>query len=395
MRVLVCAAEAPLPPVNGLRLQLIHLCRELASDHEVCVLAYRWPEQAGAPPAGVELHAVDPPLLPRDRARALLRWLPSGDPLPVAALTAPMAAAAARLIAEREFDVVHVTGSGLARIAPALDGIPAVLAALDAWHLNKAAATTTKPRLLRPLYRLDERRVRRYSKTAYRPYRSVVMVSGADARAVLALDPTLDVEIIPNGVDAESFSPTGGPEEPGLIVFTGAMQWAPNAQAAEFLARDVLPRVRSARPEAHVALVGRNPAPAVQALAELEGVQVTGEVPDVRPWLNRAQAFACVMRSGTGIKNKLLEALACGAACVATPLACQGIEAVHGEHLLVADDAEACADALIALLEDRDLRDRLGRGGRAFVLEHHSWAATGRAYADLYRRVIPHGERVP
>jgi glycosyltransferase involved in cell wall biosynthesis len=109
-------------------------------------------------------------------------------------------------------------------------------------------------------------------------------------------------------------------------------------------------------------------------------------VPDVRPWLRRAEVYACPMVSGTGIKNKLLEALACGAACVATPLACRGLNLVDDEHLLVSEDAEGLARAVFRLLEDASLRRRLGDAGRRYVLEHHTWEATAAAYERLYEQ---------
>ena len=204
-----------------------------------------------------------------------------------------------------------------------------------------------------------------------------------------ALDPAVRTAVIPNGVDADEYAPSEDvPRDQGLIVLTGAMDYPPNEQAAAFVAREVLPLIRAEQPDAWLALVGRHPSAAVLALGELDGVEVTGEVPDVRPWLWRAEAFACLMRSGTGIKNKLLEALAAGTPCVATPLATQGMAVEHGEHLLIAESAEASAHALGRLLVDAELRDRLGRAGREYVLRTHSWAAMARAYAELYERAV-------
>jgi polysaccharide biosynthesis protein PslH len=384
MRILVCAAEAPLPPLNGFRAQLSHLLSELAGDHELRVAAFVHPGQEGEPPPGVELVRLPGA---RPRGRAVLRAARHGLPLGVAATADEMRRAASQLLAERPADLVHVAGSALAAIAPSLGGTPAVLAALDAWHLNRAAAAARAPALLRGLYRLDERRVRRFGTHAYRPFDAVVFVSDEDARAARELDPSIRAEVIPNGVDAEAFRPDETQPEPGLIVFTGAMGWAPNALAAEFLVRRVLPIVRRRVPAARVALVGRSPGPEVLALTAIEGVEVTGEVPDLRPWLRRASAYACPMTTGTGIKNKLLEAMACGAACVATPLACQGIAATDGAELLLAADEQSFASALVRVLGDPELGRRLGEGARSLVLERHRWADVARAYVDLYERV--------
>jgi glycosyltransferase involved in cell wall biosynthesis len=132
-------------------------------------------------------------------------------------------------------------------------------------------------------------------------------------------------------------------------------------------------------------IVGRAPAPAVTALGRLPGVTVTGEVPDVAVWLAGSRAYACPMVSGTGIKNKLLEAMACGLPCVATPLALQGLRATDGGHLLVGETAAELADHLVGLLADDGEARRLGRAAREYVLAEHDWAAIATAYERVYK----------
>ena len=390
MRILVCAAEAPLPPMNGARLQLRHLCEELARRHEVTVVAYRQRDQHGAAPAGVELHELElPRITAPERASVAFRAAAAGDPRGAVTLAPRIADTVGGMVAGGRFDVAHVAGAQLAVLAPVFAELPAVLAPLDAWHLNLAAAIRTAPAPLRPLRRLDLHVARRFSSHALRPFASVVMVSEEDAAAARALDPTLHVDVVPNGVDTGHFKPDPrAPAERGLIVMTGAMHYAPNIEGARVLADEVLRRVRARRPDARLAIVGRAPAAAVRRLGALEHVDVTGEVPDLRPWLQRAEVYACPMVSGTGIKNKLLEALACGAPSVATPLGCQGLRASPGDDLLVANVPDAFADAVVALLDNPDRRARLGRAGRAAVVEHHGWAATAAAYEAIYSRAI-------
>ena len=262
--------------------------------------------------------------------------------------------------------------------------MPRVLTTLDAWYLNYRTKSHRAGGVRRPMYRLEAERIRRWERETYRGFSSVVVVTEQDAAALRALDRAIPAVVVPNGVDAEHYAPRpGAVADAGLVVFTGAMQWAPNVDAARFLAREVLPLLRRDVTDARVALVGRTPAAAVCELAELDGVRVTGAVPDIRDWLLRAEVFACPMVSGTGIKNKLLEAMACGLACVVTPLACQGLEVRDGDELLVADGATAMSEQIARLLRDPALRARVGGAARDYVVRHHSWSAVGRTYESL------------
>jgi len=132
-------------------------------------------------------------------------------------------------------------------------------------------------------------------------------------------------------------------------------------------------------------LVGRAPAPRVRALAELDGVEVTGEVRDIRPWLAGSSVYACPMISGTGIKNKLLEAMACGMPCVATPLALQGLRATPERELLVGRTAEELTGALVRVLDDEERAHSLGRRARAYACAEHDWEEVALAYEHVYR----------
>ena len=373
--------------MNGFRLQLSPIAAELAKDHEVVVMAYKWPEQVGEGPPGVELHTIDlprPSILTRG-----LTWLTSPLPLGVATTVRPMAEAARPLLAQRDFDVLHVAGWNLARLADELPALPRVVTAIDANYINYQAKSDLGSFLRRWAYSREAERVARFERSAYRGFSSVVVVTWEDAEALRRLDPTLPLEVAPNGVDAREFAPRPDiAPEPGLIVMTGAMQWGPNTAAATFLAREVFPLVQAAHPEARLALVGRRPGTQVRALSELEGVTVTGDVPDIRDWLWRAQVFACPMLSGTGIKNKLLEALACGVPSVATQLACQGTTVAHDRELLIAETAEGIASEIVRLFDEPGLRQRLSAAGREHVIARHSWAAVAALYERLLRQAL-------
>ncbi|MCB2013784.1 MAG: TIGR03087 family PEP-CTERM/XrtA system glycosyltransferase [Sphingobium sp.] len=190
-----------------------------------------------------------------------------------------------------------------------------------------------------------------------------------------------DVQALDNGVNLnyfnieEDISPIENEENP-LLVFTGQMDYRPNIEAVESFAREALPIVRAKYPTATFVIVGRNPTPQVQALALQPGVIVTGGVPDIRGWLMAADVVVAPLRIARGIQNKVLEAMAMGRPVVASPQAAEGIDAVNGEHFVVAADPQAEAEAVRALLADPQQAALLGKAARARMEQRYDWAAT-------------------
>jgi polysaccharide biosynthesis protein PslH len=386
MRILICAAEAPLPPANGFRVMLAALISELRSEHDLRILAFVSPDQKAAPQSESDLN-----LLPRPEKGSpaatleALRAAARGRPLRAGRLGPHMAAPLSSQLSAFEPDIVHVTSGRLASLGKLLAGRPAVLGALDAMHLNFEARAAVATGLRSRLLRAEVGRVRKFEASEYRRFSHVVVVSESDRAALLEVDPSLDITVIPNGVDVEFFAPDPkATVDPHRIVFTGVMSYAPNILAAEFLAREVFPRVRSDWPEAKLAIVGRAPTPRVRALAALPGVEVTGEVPDIRPWLTGSRVYACLMTNGTGIKNKLLEAMACGLPCVVTPLALQGLDVVAGKQVLVGATAEELAGELNRVLRDDDLAAGLAVQSREHVCSEHDWGAVSLRYVQVW-----------
>lgn len=378
MRILFCASESPRAPLNGSRLLSWNLCSRLARDHEVTVVALRHPGQDGPPPDGVTLYEL--PMAQPSRGRAWARRLAAlalCEPVESRRLAAPFLSFLPQLAGQ--FDVAHVMLGTLAGVAPALD-VPAVLVPIDASHLNveaeAASATNWVERVWR---RAQARAARRYQAEAYRPFARVVLVTDEDAREVRALDPSLITVTISIGVDTVWFAPDG--RDRSGILFTGVLDTPANEQAAVRLAERIMPLVRSSIPEATLFLVGRSPGPRVRAL----DATVIADVPDMRPYLWGTGVYACPMESGTGIKNKLLEAMAAGAPAVASPLACRGLTVRDGREVRIADDDEAFAAALVATLR---APRALGDAARQYVIGHHDWDAIARAYVAVYESVI-------
>ena len=285
-----------------------------------------------------------------------------------------------RILATEDIDVVHVRQLPMAAYAGDLGQTPRLLELIDAETLASARdrAGTVRSAIRGRVARAIERRT-------VRPFPVVTVVADPDAVALRRLVPGTRVEVVPNGVDAGRVRPQ--PEltaTPGSIVFVGAMSFPPNVEAMRWFVADVLPALRAARPDVTVTIVGRDPDPTVLALAGDPAVTVTGAVDDVRPFLARAAVVIAPMVSGSGIKNKILEAMAMQRPVVATSLAAEGLAAVPGRDIVVADGATAFAAAVAALLGDPDRAASIAAAGRALVETRYTWEACAAAYAALY-----------
>lgn len=397
MRILICAQQAPLPPPDGFRLHLEALLQEFTQEHEVRTLAFLSAAQVSDAGSPWDMRLLR---LPARRSpqwfgyigSSLIRSVFLGRPLRVDELAQRMRRPLREELERFRPDVVHVSTGSLASLGRELEQTPAVLAALDAWHLN-VDAWAEEARALRKLFlRTEAKRVRRFEAREFIRFPRVVVVTDEDKRALQELHGELDVVTIPNGVDPSKFvSKANGSRVPNRILFTGVMSYAPNVAAAEVLAREILPRVRGHAPGAHLQIVGRRPNAKVRALNELDGVEVTGEVEDIEPFLSAASVYVCPMVSGTGIKNKLLEAMANGVPCVVTPLALQGLTAERGREVAVGESVEELADRAAELLTSPEGAEEMGRAGASYVGRHHSWAAVARSYLSVYEGVIGSG----
>ena len=219
----------------------------------------------------------------------------------------------------------------------------------------------------------------------FTPYGCTVVVSQPDADELRALNPGLNVHVIPNGVDIEQLQPSGAKRETAALLFTGNYEYPPNVDAALVLARDILPRVRASIPDAKLWLVGNAPPPELQALAG-DAITVTGRVPDVRPYLEKATVFVSPLRLGAGIKNKVLEALALGCPVAATPLSVDGI-AVENERSALTADLDQLPEAVVRLLRDAELQRTLATNGRALIERDYTWTRVAEKYEALYQAV--------
>jgi glycosyltransferase involved in cell wall biosynthesis len=390
VRILICASDVPFYPVNtGYRRQLMGLVPALAKHNDVRLVGYRHPDQTDKPAIEADMRVIDyakPRRLQNAKDMALAMTLQR--PLRAARLQAGLRSALREELRRFKPDVVHVGPGKLSGLLGDLQGKPNVLGVMDAWHLNVDARAEVASPLRAALFRQDSKRIQRYMSKRYRGWDRIVPSNTDDMELMLSLDPTLPMTLIPIGFDATAYAPDPTVKrDPTRIMFHGALNYAPNMICVEHLAREVMPLVRAQRPDAHLVIVGRNPAPSVQALDELEGVKVLGEVEDMRAELNASRVWCGPFLFGTGIKTKLLEAMATDTPAVVTPTGGRGLDLTNGTFL-VGEGPREVADRLLDVLNDDALAADLGRKGGDYVRDNYDWSAVGRAFENLYGQVI-------
>jgi sugar transferase (PEP-CTERM/EpsH1 system associated) len=238
------------------------------------------------------------------------------------------------------------------------------------------------------------RRVRAFEGAQCARYDHVAAVSEAD-RALMRRQYGIEsVSAIPTGVDVEYVRPGGGgggggggAREPANLVFTGAMDWMPNEDAMLRFVADTLPRIRRSRPDVTLTVVGRNPPARLRALAgATPGVTVTGGVPDVRPYLERASVFVVPIRIGGGTRLKIFEAMAMEKPVVSTTIGAEGLPVRDGVDALLADDPDAFAAAVLELLADPARAERMGKTAAARVRSEFGWDRVAEQFSDICAR---------
>ena len=267
---------------------------------------------------------------------------------------------------------------------------------VDSEKFRSYAETSGPP--MRQIYRREWRLVRQLERRVALQCDHTVFVSAAEAKLFRSHVPEAASRTvgISNGVDHAYFDPSNDytapfdPTQP-TFVFTGTMDYIPNIDAVVWFATEVLPRIREARPAAQFFIVGSNPAEAVRRLASLDGVTVTGRVPDVRPYVFHATAAVGPMRIARGIQNKVLEAMAMGKPVIVTSGALEGIDATPGRDVVLADDAGTFADAAIRLSNPGASPQTtpeglaLGSAARRLILQRYDWDACLSGFDALMR----------
>jgi glycosyltransferase involved in cell wall biosynthesis len=405
MRILSLFSEMPRLPGPGAASRVFCMMRELSRKHSFTLVTTQIDQRAHIPAleaAGVRVEMVEPAravpgafarLLERNYRARMLRGILFGKPAELALHPETMARLKGRItdLLREKYDLLEVHHAWCARwIEGVRVGVPMVAVLYDAMsQVYRRACERKEARLDRLEARALRRRAAAFERRALCRFNVCAVPSEATRAALLDLAPGTDVRVVPNGVDTGFFAPRSGVDiVPRTIVFTGAMSYLPNRDAVAWFCARVLPCVVARFPGARFTAMGPDPTPSLLSLHDGKRVIVRGESSDARPAIAAGAVYVAPIRMGSGTRVKILEALAMGKAVVSTSVGCEGLDVVHGEHLLVADGEEAFAAAVGRLLEDRGLAARLGRAGRELVRRRYDYAILAPMMDAVYEAAV-------
>lgn len=392
LKILTIAPQLPFPPVDGGKLAMYHPLRGLASrGHDQTLLCLT----EHADPAAVKeleklcrVFAIEHRKAPTPAGA--LRSLFARDPYTLSRFHDARLLARLDTLLKESWDIVNIEMLHCARYGVHVKrkrDIPVVLRLhnVESVILQRFRSKQSNP-LMRAFFRLEEGKLRRYEASVPALFDCVLPISPADERVMLERDPTLKTRVVQSGVDTDRPLLEGVEEEPHAVLWLGMLSWPPNREGLWWFVEKVLPRLVSRDPQVRLYIAGSAPPPEVLQFRHPH-VTVLGFVKDVREAIQRCRVCVVPLHAGSGIRLKLLELLSMRRAVVSTSIGCEGISAVPGKHLLVADTPEDFAEAVAALLEDPSRSREMGDAAFEFVCRHYSWKEIVDTLESVYREL--------
>lgn len=404
-RILFLSQTLPYPPESGGTQRSFHVLKELQKGFDVSLVAFsrkkHQPTQARRKVAEKGLSAyvdkVFPSIpLPAEHSRVRRLWdhgrsLMTGRAYSVFQYRdREFTRRVDEATAQDPPDLVHLDTIDLFMWSDRFRRVPVACTHHDVEsHLLRRRAETARSAVVSAYIRHQASLVQRVEAEYCPRFDLNLTMSTLDSQRILSVAPDAPVREAPNAVDLDSFPlPALDSERTNSVTFVGPTYLFANGDAVRHLLRDIWPRVRSLKPDATLTLIGRNAPGEQDSFAAVPGVEPLGRVESVRPHLGATACSVIPIRVGGGTRIKILESWALGRAVVTTTLGCEGLDVKDGVNALVRDDPEEFAAAVAQVLDDADLRNRLGREGRATVEARYTWTQVGASIREHYSNLI-------
>jgi sugar transferase (PEP-CTERM/EpsH1 system associated) len=402
MEILMLTASLPYPPHQGGALRsygIIHGLHE--AHHAITLLSFHDNSiSVNTTPLAALCQRIETVVPPRRSRNARLRDLFFSRQPDIARrlYSAAFYQQLLNLLRQQPFDLIQFEGIEVACYLPLLrqNGVRAKLC-YDAFNAEAA--------LQQVIFEVDRGNPRRWPAAAYSFIQSrriarferaiceqadaVIAVSTEDANILRQFRPDKQVSVVTNGIFASDYIAANGQLDLGkhVLVFTGKMDYRPNVDAMDWFTQDVLPTIRKQIADVRLYIVGQKPHSRVEKLRDQKGIEITGWVRDVQPFLHSASVYVAPLRMGSGTRLKILEAMAAGCAVVATNIAVSGMRADVKRAMIIADDATAMSEAITKLLRDPEQRMALGHAARDYVCQYYDWPVLIPGLLAIYKEL--------
>lgn len=291
----------------------------------------------------------------------------------------------ARVQDSRVVDLMHLDMLPLSVYSGAADGAPVVQVDHNVEYILLERRAANQKGISKRFWSVQAARLKRFETAAVERATRTIAVSDLDAEVLRQLAPRSEIRTVPNGVDTEYFQPVAEAANAEELVFVGAMTYYPNVDSVKYFVEDIWPLIRAVRPNARFTVIGAHPPESIKAYGLAPGINVVGQVPDIRPYVGNAAVYVVPLRVGGGTRLKILDAMAMGKAIVSTSVGCEGLEVSNGRDIAVADTPNAFAERVLSLMNDAATRARMGTAARATVQAAYGWERLGAMQEAVYR----------
>lgn len=411
MRILFLSLRCPYPPQRGDRIRSYNFIKQLSKRHEITLVFFAETD------SDIESVKHLEPFCKRIEWVRFRRYYAtlntaihcfSRTPLQVHYWYSPqMQNTINKLLDEEDYHLIHAQLFRMGQYVAKAKGIAKVLDLCDSLALNLSRRAELDCTPKRFLVKLEEKRVRRYEVDIVKEFDCGTVVAQFDRDYLKNQDESLNLSVVPMGVDLTYFKPKTdySKSNAGLdrqtsttnnddkqetaknLLFTGTMNYFPNSDAVIYFCNNILPLIQKHHPDTTFYIVGNHPTEQVRRLADQKGVVVTGYVPDIRPYFEKASVFVAPLRAGSGIQTKNLEAMAMTIPVVTTTIGAMGIKAEADSELLIADTPKTFAERVIRLIENPDMREKFANAGRKRVETSYDWQVLGEKLEQVYAQI--------
>lgn len=379
MNILYICHRFPFPPKRGGKIRPFNMIRHLTSvGHRVTVCSLARSSDEAEQGQGLAQYCADFKLsLVTDwvQAARMVAYLPTPTPSSMGYFYSHTLHSQIReLLATKKWDLIFVHCSSAAQYVEHVEHIPKILDFGDMDSHKWVQYSRYKPFPLSWGYRLEGAKLLARERSLAGRFDVCTTTTLAEWKALKGLGVEVDTDWFPNGVDTDYFAPGDVGYDSNTICFIGRMDYYPNQECMTRFTHQVWPTLKVLRPAMKLMIVGANPSPDILRLAELDGVTVTGLVPDVRPYVRQSALMVAPLKIARGTQNKILEAMAMGVPVVTSRIAADGVDAFSDVHLMVADTAQELVHSILSIVDNSALRKQLAIAGRQRVLSRHRWS---------------------